>query len=64
VGDTGRIFEYGDVGALAKNIIEVLDNIESERAKSITGRQRVMDNFTWDKVVDALENVYYSLVDE
>lgn len=64
VGDAGRIFEYGDVGALAKNIIEVLHNTESERAKSITGRKRVMDNFTWDKVVDALENVYYSLVDE
>lgn len=64
VGDNGRIFEYGDVAALARNIIEVLDDVESEKAKSIKGRKRVTDNFTWDKVVDALENVYYGLVDE
>ena len=64
MGDVGRIFEYGDVDALSKNIVDVLDNTESERAKSIMGRQRVTDNFTWDKVVDALENVYYNLVNE
>ena len=34
VGDIGRIFKYGDIRALAGNIVDILDNEELEREKS------------------------------
>jgi glycosyltransferase involved in cell wall biosynthesis len=63
VGDIGRIFKYGDTRALAENIIDILDNEEQEREKSIQGRAKVIEQFTWSAVVDRLEAIYGSLVD-
>ena len=58
VGDVGRIFKYGDIRALAENIIDVLDNEKQERAKSAKGRKKVIEQYTWDNVVDRLEGIY------
>ncbi len=58
IDGAGRTFKYGDVKALAKEIISVLDNEEQERARSLKGRARVNERFTWDAVVDRLEEIY------
>ncbi|HYA33197.1 MAG TPA: glycosyltransferase family 4 protein [Candidatus Bathyarchaeia archaeon] len=63
VGGIGRIFKYGDTRALAENLIEILDNEQQEREKSIRGREKVIEQFTWNAVVDRLEEVYKSLLD-
>jgi glycosyltransferase involved in cell wall biosynthesis len=63
VGDVGRIFKYGDIRALAGNIIDILDNEDLEREKSIRGRAKVIKAFTWSTVVDRLEGIYESIAD-
>jgi glycosyltransferase involved in cell wall biosynthesis len=63
VGGVGRIFKYGDTRALAENIIDILDNEDLERKKSSKGRTKVIENFTWSKVVDRLEGIYANVVD-
>ncbi len=54
----GRTFKYGDVQGLGKEIIHVLENEDLERARSRKGRERVIARFTWDAVVDRLEDIY------
>jgi len=63
VGDVGRIFKYGDIRALAENIVDILDNEEQERAKSVQGRKKVTEQYTWDSVVDRLESIYKNVTD-
>jgi glycosyltransferase involved in cell wall biosynthesis len=63
VGGVGRIFKYGDTRALAENIVDILDNEDLEREKSSKGRAKVIENFTWSKVVDRLEGIYASVAD-
>ena len=63
VGDIGRIFKYGDIPALAGNIVDVLDNEELERERSVRGRAKVINEFTWSAVVDRLEEIYGSIAD-
>lgn len=54
----GRTFKYGDIKGLAKEIIYVLDNEDQEKVRSHKGRERVIAQFTWDSVVDRLEEIY------
>ncbi len=54
----GRTFQYGDTQGLAEEIIDVLDNENQERARSLKGRERVIARFTWDAVVAKLEQIY------
>jgi glycosyltransferase involved in cell wall biosynthesis len=63
VGGVGRIFKYGDTRALAENIVDILNDEDLERVKSSKGRARVIENFTWSKVVDRLEGIYTSVAD-
>ncbi len=58
ISGVGRTFKYGDAQGLAAAITNVLDNEEQERARSLKGRERVIAQFTWDAVVDKLEEVY------
>ena len=58
IDSVGRTFKYGDVQGLAKEIITVLDDEDIERIRSFKGRQRVIARFTWDAVVDRLEEIY------
>lgn len=63
VGDIGRIFKYGDIRALAGDIVDILDNEELEREKSVRGRAKVVKEFSWSAVVDRLEGIYGSIAD-
>ncbi len=43
--------------------IQILDNEELEREKSVRGRAKVINEFTWSAVVDRLEGLYGSIAD-
>jgi glycosyltransferase involved in cell wall biosynthesis len=43
--------------------IQILDNEELERKKSVRGRAKVINEFTWSAVVDRLEGIYESIAD-
>ena len=43
--------------------IQILDNEELEREKSVRGRAKVINEFTWSAVVDRLEEIYGSIAD-
>lgn len=59
---TGLLVEYGDPGALAAAITDLLGDKGRRQAMGRAGRERVKNNFTWSKVVDQLEEVYKGLV--
>jgi glycosyltransferase involved in cell wall biosynthesis len=43
--------------------IQIFDNEELEREKSVRGRAKVINEFTWSAVVDRLEGIYESIAD-
>lgn len=61
---TGMLVEYGNPGALADAIIELLKDENKRKIMGRAGRKRVKENFTWPKVVDKLEKVYKEVLDE
>jgi glycosyltransferase involved in cell wall biosynthesis len=44
-------------------VTQILDNEELEREKSVRGRAKVINEFTWSAVVDRLEGIYGSFAD-
>jgi glycosyltransferase involved in cell wall biosynthesis len=44
-------------------VTQILDNEELEREKSVRGRAKVINEFTWSAVVDRLEGIYGSIAD-
>jgi glycosyltransferase involved in cell wall biosynthesis len=44
-------------------LTHILDNEELEREKSVRGRAKVINEFTWSAVVDRLEGIYESITD-
>ena len=61
-GKTGLLVEYGNPVALASAIIKLLGDEEKRRSMGMAGRKRVIENFTWPKIVDKIEGVYRELV--
>jgi glycosyltransferase involved in cell wall biosynthesis len=57
-GKTGLIVEYKDADTLGMSIIALLQDEDKSHEMGKLGRQRVIDNFTWDIVVDKIEKVY------
>ncbi|MEH6453548.1 MAG: glycosyltransferase family 4 protein, partial [Psychromonas sp.] len=60
-GDSARMFKTGDSQSLANAIIDVFENPAAAQSRSTQGKQRVMDKFTVDVMVDAYLNVYEQL---
>jgi glycosyltransferase involved in cell wall biosynthesis len=44
-------------------VTQILDNEELERVRSVRGRAKVINEFTWGAVVDRLEGIYGSIAD-
>lgn len=61
-GETGLIVEPGDSNALANAIEYMLNHPEKWRSMGERGRERFKNNFTIDKTVDQLTNLYKSLL--
>jgi glycosyltransferase involved in cell wall biosynthesis len=61
-GRTGLLVEYGDVKALASALMELLTDDKKARAMGRSGRKRVEERFTWEKVTVKIEDVYKELL--
>lgn len=59
-GRAGRLVPYGDADALALAIREVLGSPDRTEALVAAGRRRV-ENYTWDRVIDAHLALYREL---
>jgi glycosyltransferase involved in cell wall biosynthesis len=44
-------------------VTQILDNEELERERSVRGRAKVINEFTWSAIVDRLEGIYGSIAD-
>ena len=51
-GKTGELVEPGDVEGLAETVYRLLSDPETLKRMGMAGRQRVIEWYTWDRVVD------------
>jgi glycosyltransferase involved in cell wall biosynthesis len=58
-GESAMTVPPGDPGALAQQIIEVLDNAELRARLGEGGRRRVLDRFTWRRTAEGSAEQYY-----
>ncbi len=61
-GRTGYLYEYANVEMLAEKVLALLADGDLRREMGENGRCRVEENFTWDRVVDMLLELYGKLV--
>lgn len=57
-GETGILVEPGDADMLASAIQDLLDDRGKTKRFTEQARQRVLENFTWEKSVERLDAVY------
>jgi phosphatidylinositol alpha-1,6-mannosyltransferase len=64
IGDEGAgvVVEYNDPDALAEEINKLLADSKLRKKMGEIGRTRVKNNFTWQNVVDQIEEVYKELL--
>ena len=53
-GKTGLLVDAGDAEALAEAICRLLSDAEMCRSMGRAGRERAMEHFSWDRVLDGL----------
>lgn len=56
--NAGEIVPYGDVEAIRFKLEDVLANPHAARAKALRGRQYIMQQLAWPKVVNQIETLY------
>lgn len=62
-GETGLLYRYGNAQELADKIAFVLNNPLSIEKMGRAGRKRVEENFTINKYVDKMQEIYLSLIE-
>jgi glycosyltransferase involved in cell wall biosynthesis len=60
-GKTGLLVEAGDVNALAAALNQLLDDESLRRSMGEAAHQRVVENFTWDRIANSLLAEYCRL---
>lgn len=63
-GRTGLLVPPGDAAALAGAIASLLDDPERASAMGEAGRQRAEGEFSWDRYVDAHENLFQQVLSQ
>jgi glycosyltransferase involved in cell wall biosynthesis len=58
-GESAMTVPPGDAGALAQQIIDVLDDAELRARLGEGGRRRVLDRFTWRRTAEGTAEHYY-----
>jgi len=58
VGDTALLFRNKDVNDLQRQLAAALSNVAIGSQRGAAGRQRVESMFSWERVVDQLEELY------
>jgi glycosyltransferase involved in cell wall biosynthesis len=61
-GETGLLFEPGNVKQLARNIFNLLNGNDVAKEMGLKGKNFVRGNFTIEKVVERLEKLYEEVV--
>jgi glycosyltransferase involved in cell wall biosynthesis len=62
-GETGLLFEPGNVEQLAKSIFNLLNGNDIAKKMGLKGKNFVRESFTIEKVVERLEKVYEEVVE-
>jgi glycosyltransferase involved in cell wall biosynthesis len=57
---SGYYFESGNPDSLMKMIEYMLDNIKEVKERGVKAKANVLDNYSWNKATDGLEEVYNS----
>jgi len=59
---TGLLVEPNDPGGLAKALISLLKDPEKAKAMGVSARKTVGKDYTWPRIVDRLEDIYYEVI--
>jgi glycosyltransferase involved in cell wall biosynthesis len=62
-GETGILVGPGDVGELARALVELLRDREKREQMGLAGRRRVEENFRWDLAAERTEAVYLRVLE-
>ena len=62
-GETGLLFELGDIEQLAEGILSLIRDESMARETGLKGKKFVIENFTITDVATKLEKVYKEVVD-
>jgi len=57
-GESGLVFENGDVDGLASSVLDLLGDPRRLRAMGAGARAWAMERFSWDHIASQLENIY------
>jgi glycosyltransferase involved in cell wall biosynthesis len=58
IGDAGRLFRNKDVDDLERQMAAALSDVDGGSRLAAAGRQRAQELFSWQRVVDQLEDLY------
>jgi glycosyltransferase involved in cell wall biosynthesis len=61
IGETGLSFQSNDSDSLCNVLAQLLNNPERIHSMGLKARERIEDAYTWDVVVDRLEQLYFGL---
>lgn len=61
-GEDGYLVRFGDAGSLAKRIIYLMANPGIGKEMGARGREKVLKQYTWDRITDNLLGLYRRLV--
>ena len=61
-GKTGLIVDYDDNIQLADALISLLKSEDRRRRMGVRGRERAVRHFSWDRIVEEIEKVYFELL--
>jgi glycosyltransferase involved in cell wall biosynthesis len=60
-GKDGLLFRYGDPASMAEQVLTLLAQPAQRAAFGTAGRQKVMENYTWEIVADRVRQLYADL---
>jgi glycosyltransferase involved in cell wall biosynthesis len=63
-GETGFYCEPDDAHDLAMKALKILNNPDLARKLGENGRDRVLKNFTWDKIASDTIQIYQNVIDK
>ncbi|MBK8905042.1 MAG: glycosyltransferase family 4 protein [Anaerolineaceae bacterium] len=61
-GKDGLLFRYGDAASMADKVVTLLTQPAQRAAMGAAGREKVLANFTWEKVADKVRQVYLETI--
>ena len=63
-GETGFLFQLGDVEAMAKKAIEILQNDEQLNILRLNAKKRAVEKFPSDEIIPQYEQYYYKILQQ